>query len=181
MSPSSQSPMKTKLLLRMVVGIPVLAGIGFGVLWVGLSMSFDALNRLRIESNQYSWATTSAQVTKSVRSNRRQGEECFFEYEYLVAGQVFEGDLYSIKEFTPCRGVDQFDVGERLDIYYDPARPRNAVVVREGTSAWTQCSLSLIAVMAFWIAFDVGRRCWGIWSGHNAAGAEESLDSELLG
>lgn len=120
---------------------------GLWLILIGRGMFFDALGRLKIEKEQHTYETISAQVTTSKESQRG---ECFFKYEYTVAGQALKGNIHSIEEFTPCRGVKQFAVGDIIDIYYDPIKPHNAVVVRENTSAWTQYSFYLVALLLVW-------------------------------
>lgn len=58
-----------------------------------------------------------------------------FRYAYRVDGTLYEGHRYSLTGFTPTQGGAQsvartFEPGTRITVWYNPARPAEAVVDR---------------------------------------------------
>lgn len=138
MKPLSPSRLEQKpnFLRKMLVLSGVKTG-GLVLLFVGLVGFMVVHDRKRIEKEQYTWDTVSAQVTESRKNGTGKRASCYFLYEYFAGGQALEGSLYSIRDWNSCEGVKQFEVGDVLDVYYDPDNPNDTVAIREDTSVLT--------------------------------------------
>lgn len=121
-------------LLRRLIMLLAAKAVGVGALFIGLIFWAIAFNMQRIENAQHAWEVIPAQVTESRKESSSRSTTCYFSYEYLIDGKVFEGFNYSAKDWDSCEGVDTYALGEKIDIYYDPYQPDDSVAVRESAS-----------------------------------------------
>ena len=149
MDSTSQSRLEAKpTLLNKILVLSGVKAAGVLMILIGLVTSLVALDRKRTEKAQYTWYTVSAQVTDSRREKSPgKSDECYFEYEYLAAGQVVRGTIYSLRDWKPCEGVDQYEIGDTLNVYYSSENPTDSVVVRENVSILTLYPMYLISLM----------------------------------
>ncbi|MEM7029066.1 MAG: DUF3592 domain-containing protein [Chloroflexota bacterium] len=102
-----------------------------------------------IALNQYSWPQTTATVTEAGTSESlsqgRTTTSYHFQYEYWVDDQIFQSRRYSAAQLSPgeLTGVQAFDIGEQIDIYYNPDDPGQAVVMRQWPSIFVLLGFGL--------------------------------------
>lgn len=85
--------------------------------------------------SQSAWPETSAWVSKSEKTQRREvnGQISYyydFEYRYQVAGKEYKSSTYAANQLSlsPREGVERFEAGEQLRIFYNPQEPSEAIV-----------------------------------------------------
>lgn len=115
----------------------------------GLFLLIQGVLVLGMGFGQAGWVATTAVVTESRTSTSYSQERTrtnyHFQYEYTVDGELFQSRRYSAAQLSPSeiQGVRQFNEGEQIPIFYNPAKPKQAVVVRRSPSLFVYFGMLL--------------------------------------
>ncbi len=125
-------------------------------------------NKKKTKESQ-NWSTTTGRITLSeVRMVTNEGEDISsisfipkLEYEYEVNGQVFQGkriSFGSIHSFSSRQKAEnflnQFPLSSNIPVYYDPNKPKDAVLRKEMRSMTAGLVIGIILIIVMVCVFS---------------------------
>lgn len=128
----------------------LLYGMGLFLLWRGVMV-------IGLGLDQKNWVENTAVVTQSEKRTTRTGDRVntsfHFEYEYIVDDEPYRNRRYSVAFLGKgeSQGVKAYAGGDRIDIFYNPDNPKQAVVVRKRPSIFVYLGMALGGLFA-WMA-----------------------------
>lgn len=159
-----------QMITVLVQGLFFLVGGGFGVVGAGLML----LGLLAIwqDVRVRSWPTVPgiirhAVVESRVRSETMTSHHARILYDYEVGGRQYAGDRLAFSRRASRRAAEadkaKYPPGKLVRVYYDPKRPRRAVLETRAGIAGTLILLFVGAMLlggatvAIWGGIEVGR------------------------
>jgi len=139
----------------MIVAVSVFGGLGviavLGVL--GVLLFFGGLDAQRVERRELATfqSTTGTVIATEIQETVQGGRKPLIEYKYTVDGQSYKYDKIwpgkpSAQIMSPRRVqgfLSSYSEGKDITVYYDPADPSNAFLVRDSWAFW-HISASLV-------------------------------------
>ena len=108
--------------MNIFIGLIIIAG-GLGFFYLGLSFRKDGQNSQ--DWPKIDGTVTSSKVVHSSGAHRSNHYQAGIEYSYSVGGKEYSGDNMVIGPtgtlpWLAKREVDQYPVGSRVQVYYNP-------------------------------------------------------------
>lgn len=138
----------------------IIIGIAAVVTVLALLALIKGVRGLRLDAPDRSWPSTSGRVTGSRLTD---GENVVVEYHYKVDGVWYDGDVLHAHQSADSRAENRmltrkYPNGAEVPVYYDPADPSTAVLIRALPPRWARTTVtgSLTAMITGVTALAVG-------------------------
>ncbi|MFN3201866.1 MAG: DUF3592 domain-containing protein [Bradymonadia bacterium] len=121
-------------------------GGGAFLVAIGVFFIIRAVGTINDSSQLDTWQTVPGEVVtsnKKVISGEKPRTIFNFAYRYEVAGKAYTSKRYDMSAISgsPSKGVDRFEVGDAVQVHFDPIDPTKAALEVSGAGAWIWISL----------------------------------------